>query len=113
LNNGFEYEISIGDDVDTTLTKVPPPLIVQPYVENAIWHGLMHKKEKGHLKIELNQQDEIVFCKITDDGVGRKKAIEIKDRSASTYKSAGMAITASRMALLQQTKHKDGFSISN
>ena len=106
LHNRFEYKISTDDEVDTTVLKVPP-LIIQPYVENAIWHGLMHKKEKGHLEIELYQHEEILFCKITDDGVGRKKAAELKSKSVSTYKSTGMGITASRIALLQQRKQNE------
>ena len=109
----FEYKILTDDEVDTTVLKVPP-LIIQPYVENAIWHGLMHKKEKGRLEIEFYQHEEILFCKITDDGVGRKKAAELKDKSVSTYKSEGMGITASRIALLQQRKqHEASISIND
>lgn len=66
----------------------------------------MHKKEKGHLEIHLYQHDEILFCKITDDGIGRKKAAEMKSKS-STYKSVGLGITASRIALLQQSKQNE------
>jgi LytS/YehU family sensor histidine kinase len=99
--NKFEYKIAVADNVDPTMLKVPP-LIIQPYVENAIWHGLMHTKEKGHLEIELYQQKEILFCKITDDGIGRKRAAELKSKSASIHKSMGMRITADRIAMLQQ-----------
>jgi streptogramin lyase len=102
----FEYKIIVADNVDTTMLKVPP-LIIQPYAENAIWHGLMHKKEKGHLEIELYQQEEILFCKITDDGIGRKGAAELKSKSASIHKSMGMRITADRIAILQQKKQSD------
>ena len=97
----FEYKINVADDVDTTMLKVPP-LLIQPYAENAIWHGLMHKKEKGHLEIELYQQQEILFCKITDDGIGRKRAAELKSKSASIHKSMGMRITADRIAMTQR-----------
>ena len=97
----FEYKIAMGDEVDTTVLKVPP-LIVQPYVENAIWHGLMHKKEKGHLEIELYQEKEILSCKITDDGIGRKKAAELRSKSASTHNSTGIKITESRIAMMQK-----------
>ncbi len=84
---------ALNDELDTDIIKVPP-LIIQPYAENAIWHGLMHKEEKGHLEIELFQQGELLCCKITDDGIGRKKAAELKSKSASTHKSMGMKITA-------------------
>jgi LytS/YehU family sensor histidine kinase len=110
FDNKFEYKIAVDDDVDTTVLKVPP-LIIQPYAENAIWHGLMHKKEKGHLRIELYEQDEILLCKVIDDGIGRKKAAELKTKSASTHKSMGMRITADRIAMMQQQK-QNGTSIS-
>jgi LytS/YehU family sensor histidine kinase len=101
FENKFSYKIIIDDLVDTNLIKVPP-LIIQPYVENAVWHGLMHKKEIGHLEIELYTGDEFLFCKIADDGIGRKRAAELKSKSALSYKSMGMSITADRIAILQQ-----------
>jgi len=104
----FEYKITVAGNVDAAMLKVPP-LIIQPYAENAIWHGLMHlpdrpagKKENGHLEIKICREDEILLYKITDDGIGRKKAAELKSKSASTQKSMGMRITADRIAMLQQ-----------
>jgi len=96
----FDYKISVKD-IDTTMTKVPP-LIIQPYAENAIWHGLMQKKEKGHLEIEIYGTEKILFCKITDDGIGRDRAAELKSKSSLPHKSLGMRITADRLAMLQQ-----------
>ncbi len=98
--------VKVDDELDVEILKVPP-LIIQPYAENAIWHGLMHKEDKGHLEIELFQEDNVLCCKITDDGVGRKKAAELKSKSASTHKSTGMRITADRIAILQQKKQLD------
>ncbi len=106
FDHQFEYRIIIDKDLDADILKVPP-LIIQPYAENAIWHGLMHKEEKGHLEIELLQCDEVLYCKITDDGIGRKKAAELKSKSAATHKSMGMRITADRIAILQQKKQID------
>jgi tetratricopeptide (TPR) repeat protein len=106
----FDYKIIVEDELDVSVLKVPP-LIIQPYAENAIWHGLMHKEEKGNLEIELFQEDDVLFCKITDDGIGRKKAVELKSKSASTYKSMGMRISADRIALLQQKKEADSYII--
>jgi len=106
FDHQFEYKIIIDDDLDTDLLKVPP-LIIQPYAENAIWHGLMHKEEKGHLEIELFQCDKVLCCKITDDGIGRQRAAELKSKSASTHTSMGMRITAARIAMLQQKKQLD------
>ena len=106
FDHHFEFKITTDDELDTDIIKVPP-LIIQPYAENAIWHGLMHKEEKGHLDIELFQQVDTLCCRITDDGIGRKKAAELKSKSASTHKSMGMQITASRIQMLQQKKQLD------
>ena len=99
----FEYKITVNEEVDTNMLKVPP-LIIQPYAENAIWHGLMQKEEKGHLVIELFQEDESLLCKISDDGIGRKKAAELKSKSGSDHKSIGMQITANRIKIMQRSK---------
>jgi hypothetical protein len=108
FENKFKYKIILEDELDTTILKVPP-LIIQPFVENAIWHGLMHKKEKGHLQVELCLEEQMLFCKITDDGIGRKKAGELKSKSTLAYKSMGMRITAARIAMLQQQNQKESF----
>jgi LytS/YehU family sensor histidine kinase len=101
FDHHFVFNIRINGDIDTPAIKVPP-LIIQPYAENAIWHGLMHKEEKGHLQIELSEEEDRLCCKIVDDGVGRKKAGELKSKSASAHKSMGMQITANRIAKLQK-----------
>jgi tetratricopeptide (TPR) repeat protein len=106
FDHHFDFKITVDDELDSEFIKVPP-LIIQPYAENAIWHGLMQKEEKGHLDIELSQNEEILFCKITDDGIGRERAAELKSKSAPTHKSMGMQITANRIAMLQQKKRLD------
>jgi LytS/YehU family sensor histidine kinase len=103
FNDHFHYSIQMDDGLDVSSLKVPP-LIIQPYAENAIWHGLMHKEERGHLQIELHEEEDMLCCKIKDDGVGRKKAVELKSKSASTHKSMGMQISANRIAILQKGK---------
>ena len=110
FGNKFTYKINTNDLLDITVITVPP-LIIQPYVENAIWHGLMHKKESGYLDIELYTEGRFLFCKISDDGVGRKKAAELKSKSALSYKSMGMSITADRIAMLQEQQDQLGTHI--
>ena len=102
----FEYQVILDDEIDTDMLKVPP-LIIQPYAENANWHGLMQKKEKGHLTIELYIKEEMLFYEITDDGIGRKRAGEIKSKSAATHKSMGMRITTDRLLMLQKQNEKE------
>jgi LytS/YehU family sensor histidine kinase len=97
----FTYQIEIAKNVNLSLIEIPP-LILQPYVENAIWHGLMHKEGKGLLsiKIELAKQNdgnELLYCEIEDNGIGRERAAEYKSKSATTHKSMGMQITKDRL----------------
>jgi ligand-binding sensor domain-containing protein len=100
FDNHFTYNISVSDELDSSVLRIPP-LIIQPYVENAIWHGLMHKEEKGKLDIEVSQKNNFLFLKITDDGIGRKKAAELVSKSAIKHKSMGLRITAERIAIMQ------------
>ncbi|CAN5705552.1 hypothetical protein BH10BAC2_BH10BAC2_42910 [soil metagenome] len=101
FDDHFTFKIIVDDELDPDMIKIPP-LLIQPYTENAIWHGLMHKEERGHLQIHLFKEEDMLCCKITDDGVGRKKATALKSQSTSTYKSMGMSITADRIAMLSQ-----------
>jgi LytS/YehU family sensor histidine kinase len=103
FDHQFTYKIKIDEKLDIAALKVPP-LIIQPYAENAIWHGLMHKEEEGHLLVELVEDGEFLICRIIDDGVGRQKAAELKSKSASTHKSMGMKITADRITTMKQKK---------
>ena len=77
---------------------------MQPYVENAIWHGLMHKEEKGKLDIDVSEEDDHLFFKITDNGIGREKAKALASKSATKHKSMGLRITAHRIAMLQNAE---------
>ncbi|PWT78154.1 MAG: hypothetical protein C5B59_02370 [Bacteroidetes bacterium] len=98
----FEYKISISDNIDTLRVKVPP-LILQPFVENAIWHGLMHKKSKGRLDIDISIEDDWLYLIVTDNGVGRAKAAAIRDELPIKHESMGLRITADRIAMIQAT----------
>lgn len=101
FKDAFDYGINFTNSIDASNVFVPP-LLLQPFAENAIWHGLMHKEGHGHLGIELHIDRKILTCTITDDGVGRNKATEIKMKSAQQKKSMGLQITAERLALLNK-----------
>jgi LytS/YehU family sensor histidine kinase len=100
FDHHFTYNISVQKDLDIDTLKVPP-LIIQPYAENAIWHGLMHKEEKGYLDIKVSKENNYLYFKITDDGIGREQAATFASKSATRHKSMGLKITASRLAMLQ------------
>lgn len=96
----FTYSIKVAPDIDTEAIQVPP-MIIQPFVENAIWHGLLHKESPGHLSVELSCKNaHVLECRIQDNGIGRARAKELKSKSASTRKSLGMKITEDRLDLL-------------
>src|SRR5437762_4352559 len=98
----FSYKISVPKDLDIEVLKVPP-LILQPYAENAIWHGLMHKEDKGQLDIEVSQEGGYLYFKVSDDGVGRKQSAALASKSATKHKSMGLRITADRIAMMQRS----------
>ncbi len=97
----FEYKISFKNEIDPENIFIPP-LLLQPFAENAIWHGLMHKQGQGHLEIALSLEKKILTCMITDNGIGRNNAARIKSKSAEKQKSMGLQITTERLALLNQ-----------
>lgn len=99
----LKYKINIEHHLDTEYIKIPP-LLLQPYIENAIWHGLMHKEEGGTLTLEIKpgHQADTVVAVITDDGIGRKKATELNSKSATRHKSFGMKLTQDRITLINQ-----------
>lgn len=102
FNNHFIYHLSIQPGLEADFVRVPP-LIIQPFAENAIWHGLMHKEGKGHLDIVIEAENQQLKMKITDDGIGRQRAAELASKSSPKNKSMGLKITAGRLSLLQKT----------
>jgi streptogramin lyase len=97
----FAFSCEINDDVPMEQTMIPP-MLLQPFVENAIWHGLMHKKENGHLALRFSKIGNRIACVIDDDGVGRNKAAEMKSLSSTKYKSMGMGITRDRIEIMNK-----------
>jgi LytS/YehU family sensor histidine kinase len=97
----FEYEISVHPALQTEHIEVPP-LLIQPFVENAIWHGLMHQKTAGKLQIKVYPEGNRLCIEVEDNGVGRQKAMELKTRSATVHKSLGMKVTAERLEVINQ-----------
>ncbi|MBL7964106.1 MAG: tetratricopeptide repeat protein [Flavobacteriales bacterium] len=107
MENKFDFTIEVDEDIDPEQVMVPP-LVLQPLVENAIWHGIAAKEGLGHISVKVEQQgDQLIWC-IEDDGVGRGAAKPVAgaegDMQVNTGKktSLGTAITRSRLELFQQ-----------
>lgn len=98
----FDYEFKIDDAIELNEFQIPP-MLLQPYVENAVWHGLRYKKEKGFLKVELRKKDtETIEIIISDNGIGRKKSAALKTDYQKKKKSKGMQNIKQRVAILNQ-----------
>lgn len=104
----MEYSIEVMPETDLLNINIPP-MLIQPFVENAIWHGLMNKEdnEKGKLTITLDMIDNMVVCKIEDNGVGRAKANEINEKKNKTHHSLGTSITQNRIELINKIFKKN------
>ncbi len=104
FDNQFEYDLVVDDALDTEAIQIPS-MIIQPYVENAIWHGLLHKETKGKLSLHISRFDENnIKVLVTDDGIGRQKAQELKSKQVLKKKSYGLQITEDRISILNKTQ---------
>jgi sensor histidine kinase YesM len=113
FKDSFDYSIRFTNSIEGSNVFVPP-LLLQPFVENAIWHGLMHKEGQGHIEIELSADKRILTCIISDNGIGRSKASMFKSKSAEKQKSVGLRITTERLALLNKnTDEKTFFNVED
>jgi ligand-binding sensor domain-containing protein len=99
FNKKFEYSIKIEEDTDTASIKIPP-LLIQPFVENSIWHGLLPLKKQGRVTISISEKNNQLQIIIEDNGVGRKKAAELKSKNSNNQKSYGVKITHERITTI-------------
>ncbi len=96
----FDYKIVIDEGIPLEEYSIPP-MLLQPYIENAIWHGLRYKKEKGSLTISMAQQpNNFIQILIEDDGIGRQQSLEMKTENQLKQKSKGMSTVKKRIAIL-------------
>lgn len=94
----FDFEITIGPNVNVYMEI--PTMMIQPFVENAINHGLRYKKESGMLSISFKQDEKYIICEIKDNGVGRKMSQKYKEQSKKAYKPQGIQIIKERKQTL-------------
>ena len=98
----MDFSIEVEESIDGDYIEIPP-MLIQPYVENAIWHGLMHKPGGGiiHLRFKEDLQKENLIIEIEDNGIGREKAAELKKNNAVKRKSFGMQLNETRLQALK------------
>ena len=103
FSDSFKYNITYENSIEPETVYVPP-MLLQPFCENAIWHGLMHKDGEGKLEVVLSLQDGHLRCIIADNGIGRAKAAELKSGSNGKQKSLGLKITKERLAIFNNER---------
>lgn len=102
FNEEFSYEITFNDTIDEDYHQIPP-LLIQPFVENAIRHSLLHKKGEKHLSIyfALDEAEENIICTVEDNGIGRAKAEEINAKRFRQFDSFSTTSAEQRLRLLR------------
>jgi LytS/YehU family sensor histidine kinase len=105
FDDKFSYRIDVSSGVETTEIDVPP-MLIQPFIENAIWHGLIPKKAPGKITVEISQVNGELICTIEDDGIGREKSREVNASMLKRgKKSMGMLITKNRIDVFNELYH--------
>lgn len=111
FENKFDFTIDVSQEVD--VAEIPiQPLLIQPFVENSIWHGLLHKDGIGHLTVRVYMNNTFLVVIVEDDGIGREKSREYNSAKSSTYKSMGMQITKDRLRMMAKVQNsQSGYEI--
>lgn len=99
FNKKFDFKITKNNDLEDDMAL--PPLLLQPFVENAIIHGLIPKKERGYIDIDFSIEDQSLICKIIDNGIGFNKSKELKENLVSVHKSMALDITRKRLEMME------------
>lgn len=112
FNEKFDYEITIDEALDGDAVFVPN-MLLQPHLENAIWHGLRYKDGKGFLKLDVKLTNNLIKVTIDDNGIGLKKSQELKTTNQKVHESRGVTNTRERISLLNELYKKNiSFEIS-
>ncbi len=105
FENKFEYNLDVDPNINIE-TMAIPPMLTQPFIENSLEHGIMHKGIKGMINIRFNLINNVILFELQDNGIGRKKAKELKKNSDEPHKSIGTAITEERISILNKKNRK-------
>lgn len=101
MPDGFDYIVTVDDEVNLDKIEVPP-LFIQPYIENAIWHGFVNKEKNKKITVAIFDEDENVRCEIVDNGIGIKTSKLQKKSKGLARKSFGLKTSEDRIRLLHE-----------
>ena len=102
FEENFDYTFEIDDLLDTDNIYIPS-MLIQPYVENAIKHGLMHKGGMKKLFIRFLKKENVLVCEVEDNGIGREKSMQIQKHNPKVYQSKAMSLTKERLDLINSS----------
>jgi len=102
----FDFEIIVDDELDRESLWVPN-MMLQPHLENAIWHGLRYKDGKGFLKLSFKPDGKNMLVTVDDDGIGPTKSQELKTHNQKAHQSRGLTNTRERMTLINELYKKN------
>jgi two-component system, sensor histidine kinase YesM len=109
----FDYEIVVDEKLDSDVIFVPN-MLIQPHLENAIWHGLRYRETKGKLKVTFTQENQLIKVSIEDDGIGVEKSQELKTKNQKVHESRGLNNVEERINLLNDLYHQQiSYTISS
>ncbi len=104
FNNKFEFTIHSSTAIEDDMAL--PPLLIQPFVENAILHGMVPKEGNGKIEVNFNVINNQLICTIIDDGIGFNKSKELKENSVKAHQSMALEITKKRLEMMENTTSK-------
>jgi sensor histidine kinase YesM len=99
----MEYNFTVGNNIDVE-EIVLPPMLIQPFIENAIWHGIMPKDTGGRIDIDFTCENDVLLIKITDNGIGISNSIKNK---ISGHISRGLELIQERVDLINMLNNRD------
>lgn len=104
FDNKFQYAIQVDPAIDSSAQSIPP-MILQPFVENSIRHGVRYRDDdKGRITIRFLKNDLFLVCIVEDNGIGRELSGQYKSRTPMEYQSRGMALTERRIEMMNRTQ---------
>lgn len=103
--NKFTYEMNTGNDPAVLQMKIPS-MLLHPFLENAVIHGLLNKTDSGHLKLSICKSESQLICSIEDNGVGREEAERINAKKREAHRSLGLKVTEDRIKLIEIISNK-------
>ncbi len=106
----FDYSFTVEEGIQKETTVIPP-MLIQPFIENAVWHGLRYKETRGHLRVHMGQQNATLVVTVADDGIGRTRSAELKTENQRKHQSTGLQNIEHRLAIINELYRVD-FSVA-